>query len=251
MIAWLGTAAASDPLVVGGKGATLSRLASTFEVPRGFVVAGEPDALDDALAQLDEPFAVRSSALAEDGATASFAGQHETVLGVLRADVRAAIEACRASVDAAAAYRAQHGLQRESEIPVLVQSLLAADVAAVAFTVDPVTHADTHVVVNASYGLGEAIVSGTVTPDTYRVAGDVVEVQIGAKERMSIRTADGVRDVDVPRLLRTSRALDDNEARAIARLALDVERTLGFPVDVECAFAGGQLYLLQARPVTA
>ena len=200
--------------------------------------------------------AVRSSAIDEDGATASFAGQHDTYLNLTGADAVAdAIERCRASArsDRALAYRSAQGLDAAGSIAVLVQQLVPADVAAVVFSIDPRTGSD-DVVINASWGLGESIVGGTTTPDMYTVARDGLSIRsrvIGAKERMTVRTADGTREVAVPRILRERLALDDASLRAAAELALSLEAETGAPVDLECAFRAGALYLLQCRPVTA
>lgn len=199
--------------------------------------------------------AVRSSAVDEDGAGASFAGQHDTYLNLTGADAVAdAIARCRASVrsERALAYRRAQGLDAAGSIAVLVQQLVPADVAAVVFSVDPRTGSD-DVVINASWGLGESIVGGTATPDVYTVRRDRLVIRsrtVGAKERMTVRTADGTREVRVPRILRERLALDDAAVRAAAELALALEDETGAPVDVECAFRAGTLYLLQCRPVT-
>ena len=205
----------------------------------------------------DEPaVAVRSSAVDEDGAGASFAGQHDTFLNVVGAEAVAdAIARCRASVrsERALAYRSSQGLDAAGSIAVLVQQLVPADVAAVVFSVDPRTGSD-DVVINASWGLGESIVGGTSTPDVYTVRRDGRAIRsrtLGAKERMTVRHADGTREVRVPRILRERLALDDASVRAAAELALALEAETGAPVDVECAFRAGALYLLQCRPVTA
>lgn len=200
--------------------------------------------------------AVRSSAVDEDGAGASFAGQHDTYLNLTGADAVAdAVERCRASAssDRAVAYRNGQGLEATTAIAVLVQQLVPADVAAVVFSIDPRTGAD-DVVINASWGLGESIVGGSVTPDVYivRRLGLAVTSRLrGAKERMTVRTPEGTREVRVPTVLRERFALDDADVLAAGTLALELEAATAAPVDVECAFHAGVLYLLQCRPVTA
>lgn len=204
----------------------------------------------------DPAVAVRSSGVDEDGAGASFAGQHDTFLNIAGADAVAdAVSRCRASArsERALAYRSSQGLHGAAPIAVLVQQLVPADVAAVVFSVDPRTGSD-DVVINASWGLGESIVGGTATPDLYTVRRDGLQIRsrtAGAKERMTVRTPDGTREVAVPRILRERLALDDEDVRAAAELALSLEAETGAPVDVECAFRAGTLYLLQCRPVTA
>jgi len=139
------------------------------------------------------------------------------------------------------------------QLAVLVQQLVAADVASVVFSNNPVTSRSDEVVINASWGLGESIVGGTVTPDTYVVAKTDFTVRsrcIGEKQRMTVPVPGGTREVDVPRLLRAVPVLDDAQAAAMARLACSLEDAMGWPVDIECAYREGQIYLLQCRPIT-
>ncbi|HEX5501101.1 MAG TPA: PEP/pyruvate-binding domain-containing protein [Thermomicrobiales bacterium] len=276
-ILWLGEPGCHDPAVVGGKAANLSRLAAAHRVPPGFCLTatgaaedgdGAPAALCATLAVAYRDLgarcrtaapavAVRSSAVDEDGLDASFAGQHATYLNVIGCDaLAAAVARCRASLwsTRALAYRREQGLARgDARLAVLVQQLVAADVSAVAFSTDPLTGKRDAVVINASWGLGESIVGGTVTPDTYvvdKASLAVVSRRLGAKERMTVLAADGTREVAVPRALRGQPALDDTRAGALARLTVALELALGRPVDVECAFQGDRLYLLQCRPIT-
>jgi phosphoenolpyruvate synthase/pyruvate phosphate dikinase len=257
VIAWLGSAAASDPALAGGKAAALSRLHGRFHVPRGFVASVEAgdDDIRAAAGELGASLAaVRSSGHDEDGTTTSFAGQHTTLLGVSPVEIVDAVASCRASAAGpeAVAYRRRHGLAPATTLPVLVQELVAADVSAVAFSVDPVRRTGGAIVVNANYGLGESVVSGLATPDTYRVDRDsgAVTAEIGAKERMTVLADGRAADVPVPQTLRRRRALTDEQVTELARLVLAVEAELGQAVDVECAFADDDLWLLQARPVT-
>lgn len=273
-ILWLGDAACHVRDRVGGKAAYLSQLAAApagHAVPPGFCLtlpgAGDPaDDLAGAYAALAArcgiaapAVAVRSSALDEDGAYASFAGQHETYLNVVGPDaVAAAIGRCRASAHAprALAYRAAQGLGADVEdarVVVLVQQLIVADVSAVLFSANPVTGNRDEIVITASWGLGESIVGGTVTPDTYHLCKPdltITERQVAEKRRMTVAVPDGVREVAVPRLLATQPTLDDGQIAELGRLALLLEGHFGWPVDVECAYAGGRLALLQCRPIT-
>ena len=213
--------------------------------------------LGDRAGTPDPGVAVRSSAVDEDGAQASFAGKHETYLNVVGADaVAEAVERCwdSASAERALEYRRQQGLAVDRvRLAVLVQHLVRADVASVVFSANPLTGSRDEVVINASWGLGESIVGGTVTPDTYMVRkGDlaVTDRRVADKRRMTVSVPGGTREVDVPRFLREQPVLDDGKAAAMARLAVDLEATMGWPFDVECAFEGEQLYLLQCRPIT-
>lgn len=273
----LGAADAARPPLVGGKAAALSRLAADFPVPPGFCVTTAAHALApgplppavvvravaEAYANLaarcgtaDPAVAVRSSAVDEDGADASFAGQHETYLNVKGIDaVLDAVARCWASgsTERALCYRRRHGLDGAPHLAVLVQRLVAADSSGVAFTLDPVGGDSSAVWINAAWGLGESVVGGTVTPDVYVVRKADLRVtwrQIAEKGRMTVPVAAGTAEVDVPRFLRGEPTLTDEGAAAIARLAVELERRMGWPVDVECAFADGTLHVLQCRPVT-
>src|SRR4051812_27079394 len=265
-ILWLDDPAAADPRLTGGKAASLAELAARLPVPPGFVVAGDvpPAHVEAAYAELgaragagDAVVAVRSSATDEDGRDASFAGQHETLLGVQgAAELHAAIAACRASGEAprALAYRRANGLAAPSgPLPVLVQVLVPADAAAVVFSLNPVAPHRGEVLVNAALGLGESIVGGTVTPDEFALARPSLVVSrrtIADKRRMTVRAPGGSVEVDVPAPLRRMPSIADHQAREAAALALALEEQLGMPVDLELAWSGTTLHLLQCRPIT-
>jgi pyruvate,water dikinase len=272
---WLGDPKSFDAAVVGGKAANLSRLARLqLRVPDGFSIpvtlmnASHPldlrreieRAISDLMACHSLPelvTAVRSSAVDEDGATASFAGQHETYLNIVGADsIVQAVARCWESARSARAleYRRQQGLSVERlQVAVLVQQLVASDVSAVVFSANPVTGSRDEVMINASWGLGESIVGGTVTPDTFLLRKSDLAITgrtVADKERMTVSVPGGTSEVDVPRFLRGQASLNDEQAVEMAQLALGLEGTMGYPVDIECAYAGGKLYLLQCRPIT-
>lgn len=255
--------------LVGGKGLSLARTAAAgLPVPPGFVVTTEayrrlknqpPDAelrraVSDAYTQLGGgPVAVRSSATAEDGAETSFAGQQETVLGVEGTDaVLAAVERCWKSLftDRAVAYRKAQGIPDDGlAMAVVVQNLVPADVAGVLFTRDPQDPTGRRMSVEASWGLGEAVVSGRVTPDRFAVDfdnGEVLSRLAGAKT-VEI-TPIGERPVSPER--QSALSLTDSQLSLLADLGRKVERFYGSPRDVEWAIAGGSVFLLQARPIT-
>jgi pyruvate,water dikinase len=201
--------------------------------------------------------AVRSSAAEEDGATASFAGQHDTHLNIVGADaILQAVTRCWESAHSehALEYRRKRGLSVERlQIAVLVQQLVASDVSAVVFSANPVTGNREEVVINASWGLGESVVGGTVRPDTFIVRKSdlaIINRVIADKQCMTIAVPGGTREVDVPRFLRNTTSLNHEQVVEMAKLALTLEVTMEHPVDVECAYAGGELYLLQCRPIT-
>jgi len=272
---WLGDPKSFDAALVGGKAANLSRLARMYHrVPDGFslpvAVMDEAHPLDlrdeitcaisDLMACHSLPnfiAAVRSSAVDEDGATASFAGQHETYLNIVGADaIIQAVIRCWESArsEHALHYRRQQRLSVERpQIAVLVQQLIPADVSAVVFSAHPVTGNRAEVIINASWGLGESIVGGTVTPDTFVVRKSDLAITsrtIVDKQHMTVSTSGGTHEVEVPRFLRNEVCLNDGQILEIAELALTLEATMEHPIDVECAYAGGELYLLQCRPIT-
>jgi len=282
-ILWLGQSECHDIEIVGGKAANLSRLAASHTVPLGFCLSAVDDgwkecvsasspslpaALSEGLVEAyrrlsglcrttDVSVAVRSSALDEDGSTASFAGQHDTYLNVVgEKSVADAVVRCCASVNNphALEYRRQRGIPVDSvRIAVLVQQMVQADVSAVVFGANPVTGKRDEVVINVNWGLGESIVGGTVTPDSYVVRKDdatIISRNIGGKLRMTVPVPGGTHEVSVPRILQTQPAASDEQVVEMALLTVELEKTMDWPVDLECAYREHQLYLLQCRPVT-
>jgi pyruvate,water dikinase len=270
---------ALDAATVGGKGMSLARLAGHgFRVPPGFClttaafhaqVAGLPAAPDavrlgntplipavaaaleaavERLVALLEGagfaprFAVRSSAVAEDGAATSYAGLHETELDVAPAGIDAAVRRCWASLWSAPAiaYRERRGLEAagaaEAAMAVVVQALVPADASAVVFTCHPVTGRRDQLVITSTRGLGDAMVAGTITPDT-------TVVDKGSRSVLEFDAGDGSDGPAGP-------ALASAVLAELVELSLAVEDRFGLPVDIEAAHAGGAWYLLQARPIT-
>jgi pyruvate,water dikinase len=257
---------ATDPTRFGGKAAQSAvALRSGLPVPDGFAIAH--DMLDELLAAPDEGelaalldalsglVAVRSSAVGEDGVVASFAGQHATVLGVR--DAASLLAALRevhasASTDAARAYRAKLGLDTEPRMGIVVQRLVRAEVAGVLFSRDPRSGEDVRVI-EASWGLGEVVVQGLVTPDRYRVArgGRVLARDAGEKD-LEIRWADsgGTEELPVAPERIERLCLDDSALSALDALTSRCETAFGGTQDLEFAFADGTLHLLQRRAIT-
>ncbi|MGB9116617.1 PEP/pyruvate-binding domain-containing protein [Bradyrhizobium sp.] len=222
------------------------------------VASGDEKAIEKvmkAVADLSAPFAVRSSAVDEDGAAASFAGQHLTVLNVhSTADVPAAVREVwwSANSDSAITYRQRVGLFTRPSVGVVVQTLLNPDVAGVMFTEHPVTGADERLI-EASWGLGEAVVAGLVIPDHFRLdrSGRVLERKAGRK-RIAIRSLPngGTFEQPVPPAQVNQICLDDIKLATLGELALRCEKVYGPRRDIEWAFQEGTLYLLQCRAVT-
>src|SRR6266508_1761533 len=240
----------ADAPRVGRKAATLGALKRAgFPVPEGVVVTTEALVRTLAAAGLDAgagpdqveavpvagrlgggPLAVRSSGVDEDLPGASYAGQYESVLGVPAGDLAAAVRRCWASAfpRQVAVYRRSRGVGRGVGMAVLVQPMVAAEAAGVAFSADPVTGDRDTAVVSAVRGLGDRLVAGRASPDEWVVRG------VAATGRAA---PEGVIDAEV--------------AADVAALTRRVEAQLGAPQDIEWALAGGELVLLQARPITA
>lgn len=222
---------------VGGKASALGRMAANgFDVPAFFAIpsghAPTKGEIQDALRRIGGgPYAVRSSGLAEDGASDSHAGQYLTMLDVEASEVPAAVERVLASAqgEGIAAYRRERGVQDARPPAVVVQVMAPADFAGVAFSADPVTGRRDRIVVSAVAGLGEALVSGEVDGSSWWLDRDTSEV-------VSSTGDDGL--------------LDHDGMRAVADLVRRVEAACGSPQDIEWAFVGERLHLLQARPIT-
>ncbi len=281
-VLWLEDPACQDIARVGGKVANLSRLAALERVPTGFclpttvytnwtaasdermilerleaIITNAYNDMGTRVGRTETSVAVRSSAVDEDGQDSSFAGLFETYLNIVGSKaIHRAVQECWASAHAARVdmYRAHQGRAATPvQLAVLVQELVPADFSAVIFSANPVTGNRGEVVINASWGLGESIVGGTVTPDTMVVQkadGTIQQRIIADKGRMTILAANGVQEVAVPRPMRNVPAATDEQVLEMAHLAQKLEETMGWPVDLECAYADGHLYLLQCRPIT-
>jgi pyruvate,water dikinase len=230
-------------------------------------VAGEP--FLGSLEQPALPVAVRSSATAEDLPDASFAGQQDTYLNIRGTEaVLDAVRRCWASLWTARAigYRARQGIDPDSvALAVVVQELVFADAAGIMFTANPVNGKRSEAIINAAWGLGEAIVGGMVTPDTLTVekaTGRVIQRETADKQIMTLRTETGTTEQPVPAEKRTQPVLSDAQAAELAKLGTQIEGQYGMPMDIEWALilpspsrrgAGGDVgfYILQARPITA
>ncbi|MFI7151173.1 PEP/pyruvate-binding domain-containing protein [Nonomuraea sp. NPDC050022] len=271
-----------DLALAGGKGANLGELVKNgFPVPGGFVVTTAAyelvadghdtrtyfenvdipphlrEAITGAYAELGGgPVAVRSSATAEDLPGAAFAGQQDTYLNIVGAEaVVDAVRRCWGSLwtERAVAYREKRGVDAaEVRIAVVVQRMVQSEAAGVLFTANPVTGDRTQIVVDASSGLGEAVVSGLVTPDHYVLdaSGRVTSFTPGRREVVIRGTAGGgvVHETGDPA---TGEALPRAALAELARLASEVAARFGRPQDIEWAYAGGRVSLVQARPMTA
>ena len=204
----------------------------------------------------DARVAVRSSATAEDLPDASFAGQQETYLNVRgKAALPEAVRRCYASLwgDRAVSYRQKQGYDRQSvALAVVVQRMVESEKAGVLFTADPVSGDREALRIDAAYGLGESVVSGQVTADTYVCGrdGHVLRRVLGSKAQRVVYAEEGTRTLPVSPEDRTAWCLTDAELASLCAEALKVERHYGMPMDIEWAIAGGRAYILQARAIT-
>ena len=261
-------AEAQDESLFGSKAVGLGAATRAgLPLPPGIALSGavvEAVASDDSRAteqvkalvrSLPGPLAVRSSAVDEDGAEASFAGQHLTLLNVPSADeVGPALREVwwSANSDSAITYRQRVGLFTRPSVGVVVQTLLDPDTAGVMVTRNPINGADERVI-EASWGLGEAVVAGLVIPDHFRIdpSGEVLERSPGLK-KVAIRTLPegGTIEEEIASERTEQLCLDDDELEQLNTLARQCEEVYGPARDIEWAFAGGQLYLLQCRAIT-
>ena len=268
-----------DLPLVGGKGLNLGKLATAgFSVPPGFCVTtvvyreavevGSPTSreavlavtlpdqlqseISDAYTQLAASrVAVRSSATAEDLPDASFAGQQDTFLNVSGAsEVLEKIKSCWASLwsERAIAYRRDHQIdETQLAMAVVVQAMIDAEVSGVMFTTNPTGRDE--LVIESNWGLGESVVSGEVTPDHFSVSRETcgtIRETVATKRKMITR--EGVQNVPIGQ--RDMPTLRRDQISALAKIGMEVETLYGTPQDIEWAFADGQFYLLQARPIT-
>ena len=228
------------------------------QIAHGVLASDQQIMLQQRLACLGEArLAVRSSAIGEDGAVASFAGQHDSHLNVQGLEnVPKAVTAVWASgqTESARRYRARLGIEGLPQVAVLIQELVPADIAGVLFTRDPLGGARDCWVVEASWGLGEAVVDGLVTPDHYTIApdGTLLACQAGYKDRVILPderggTIEQMVD-DAVRVQQT--CLDEKTLARLSRLGAACEQLFGPAQDIEWAKAGEHLFLLQCRPIT-
>jgi pyruvate,water dikinase len=259
---------APDANRFGGKSASLGELLHAgIPVPPGFAIsteAGEDltDGLRRDIARRygalgdDVPVAVRSSALGEDSAEATFAGQQDTYLWVHGIDaVCDAVTKCWASLynPEAVAYRERFKIDNPA-MGVTIQLMVDAAVSGVMFTCNPVSGDRSTIAINASWGLGLAVVGGEVTPDDYlvsKVTGEILKQTIADKAVQYVPGDDGAQRVDVDDEHRNEASLDDDAIKALVEVGKRVERHFGAPQDIEWAFDHtGELFVLQSRPVT-
>jgi pyruvate,water dikinase len=261
----------SDLASVGGKAAALGEIARAgCRVPPGFVVPCEyrerarrgdldQQAFESEVVQrCDElgpmPLAVRSSGVSEDGADASWAGQFTTYLNVKRDDVVARIRDCWQSPGSAhaSAYAARHNaLDRRWDLAVIVQAMVASEISGVLFTVDPVSRDPSQCSIEAVVGLGEPLVQGEVTPQSYvldRVTGETLEEHEG-QQQVALRLTDSGMEW-VALAIGGKAPLTGAKLSELLETGLRLERHFGRPQDIEWVYEGDVLSVVQSRPIT-
>lgn len=230
---------------------------------RGKIKSGKfPEQLENAIREKyfnlgnNTRVAVRSSATAEDLPDASFAGQQETYLNVQGIEsVLNGVRNCYASLwgNRAVSYRFHQDYDQTSvSIAVVIQEMIESEKSGVLFTVNPVNKKENEMQINASFGLGESVVSGRVTADSYIIdkLGNIIEVNIGSKETQIIYGDKETVEVSVNSDKRKTRALNDREILELMKCGLEIEKHYGMPMDIEWAIKNDIVYILQARAIT-
>lgn len=213
-----------------------------------------------------EYVAVRSSATAEDGAEHAWAGQLESYLNVTKNDVLEKVQHCWASLFTPRAifYRFEKGLHgTKISVAVVVQKMVISEVSGIAFSVHPVTEDYNQLIIEAGFGLGEAIVSGQITPDSYvvekssldgereRTTRNILDINVATQTRGLYKKAGGGNEwLDIPEPKASSQVLTGEQILELSTLILKIEDHYGFPCDIEWAFAEGKFYIVQSRPIT-
>ncbi|MFA6252416.1 MAG: PEP/pyruvate-binding domain-containing protein [Candidatus Paceibacterota bacterium] len=200
--------------------------------------------------------AVRSSATAEDSSIASWAGELETYLNVDEKNLIESIKECWASLFTPRAifYAFEKGLyEQKNSVAVVIQKMVQSEISGIAFTVHPVTEDKKYMLVEAGYGLGEAIVGGEITPDSYVIDKKerlIVDKNISEQKMFIVRGAKGIKRSDVPTYKREVQKLSDKDILKLVDICLKIEKHYKKPQDIEWALEGNKIYITQSRPIT-
>lgn len=256
----------------GGKGASLGEMIQVgIPVPPGFVVTTDTykqfindpipvDVEQQILKAFDElgtsRVAVRSSAVAEDSGLASWAGQLETYLNVTKDQLIDRIRDCWNSMksERALSYAAQQGVNEDGlVVAVVIQKMVDSESSGVMFTVNPITKDPDELMIEATYGLGEMIVQGMVTPDNYlidRTNLEIKELHINSQDIMLVYQDGENKELPVPDDIRDQPAVTQDQVRRLAEIGIKIEQHYGKPQDIEWAIEQDTIYIVQSRPVT-
>jgi len=201
--------------------------------------------------------AVRSSATAEDSSSASWAGELDSFLMVTEKNLLDCVKRCWASLFTPRAifYRIEKGMSDiKVSVAVVVQKMIKSEVSGIVFTVHPVTADKNQMIIEAGYGLGEAIVGGLITPDAYvvdKVSKEILDINIAEQEIKIVRDAKGLtKEAKTSANERESQKLNGKEVLELAEICKNIEKHYGFPCDIEWAREGGKFYIVQSRPIT-
>lgn len=209
--------------------------------------------------------AVRSSATAEDSSIASWAGELESYLNVTEKNLLGSVKKCWSSLFTPRAifYRFEKNMHDKNvSVAVVVQKMVQSEVSGICFTVHPVTKDRNQMVIEAGWGLGEAIVGGMVTPDTYIIAKRethnakqknnevIIDKNISEQNMMIIRYSSGCKKTKVPKNIAEKQKLSDKKIMELAKLCMNIEKHYKKPQDIEWAMENGKIYILQSRPIT-
>lgn len=254
-----------DLSTAGGKAVALSKMIKAgFRVPEGFVITTAsqmrmtPELEQKILTKFDaldaKYVAVRSSGVAEDSHDAAWAGQFDTFLNVPREELIEKVKACWLS---ATSERAKSYAERLNialgPVAVIVQPMVQSEVSGIAFSVNPITKNTAEIIIEAGYGLGEAFVSGLITPDTYMVdkfKGVILEKHISRQLKKLILKETGQNDWENIGEFGSNQKLPDKHIQKLAALIAKLELHAKYPIDVEWSFTDGNFYTLQCRPIT-
>ncbi len=262
----------SDVKIVGGKGASLGEMTKAgIPVPIGFVITVNTfkefqnqefpieirDQILDAFDNLGaERVAVRSSAIAEDSSSASWAGQLESYLNTTKDDLIENIRKCWGSIksERSLAYAAEQDVPEDQLlVAVVVQKMVDSEVSGVIFSVNPISKNKEEIMIEAGYGLGEMIVQGMITPDNFIVDKKTFEITdktIESQDMMLIFKDGKNQEVEVPKGKGDKQCIADKYVFELARLAVKIENHYGFPCDIEWAKEDENLFIVQSRPIT-
>lgn len=206
--------------------------------------------------------AVRSSATAEDGKDHAWAGQLESYLNTTEDQILNKVKTCWSSLFTPRAifYRFEKGLHSTKiSVAVVIQKMVESEVSGIAFSVHPVTEDYNQLIIEAGFGLGEAIVSGSVTPDSYVVEKEprnILDINVSTQERALYRSESSSPEHgnnewrDIPEPKASSQVLVKDQILALAEIILRIENHYGFPCDIEWAYEAGEFYIVQSRPIT-
>ena len=203
--------------------------------------------------------AVRSSATAEDSSSASWAGELESYLNTTEKTLLQNVKKCWASLFTPRAifYRIEKGLSKTKvSVAVVIQKMVQSEISGIVFTVHPVTRDKDQIIIEAGYGLGEAIVGGLITPDSYvieksKVGGAMLDIKVARQEIMIVRDKkSGVKEIKVPKQLQNKQKLSGKQIVELTKICVSIEKHYKFPCDIEWALEKGKFYIVQSRPIT-